>query len=392
MKASHVAIIGGGPAGLYAAWLLCSQGIKCTIFDHRIPWEKPCGGGITSKAFDRFPILAECRQDMQVVKDFTFLSPTDRIAHLRGNAQLHIVPRHRLSEYMLEKALTAGVIHVGEKVTGFTKDGNGFSIVADSTHKSFDFIIGADGAHGVSRNLFGAASFQKNRFAGLGYYVEGLTDNRIVLKSYADLKGYLWMFPRQDHASVGIGFTSGTTTKKEALAKIREFMEKHYPDFQIDEGKSYAATIPYTVDWTPENLQGEGWALIGDAGGFTDAITGEGIYYAFRSAEILAESILDGKPASYFEATRPLRRELEMACRIADRFYQPRTLEWMVTVCKRSAFMRRLIADMILGHESYHNLKPTMKRNKWKVMRQLFWGLFFPYKPKTEDKPAPIAA
>ncbi len=392
MKPSHVALIGGGPAGLYAAWLLASNGIRCTVFDHRIPWEKPCGGGITSKAFDQFPILAECTREMQVVEDFTFLSPTDRVAHLKGNAQLHIVSRHRLSEFLLEKCLEVGVVHVAEKVTGLEKHEDGFTIQAETNHSHFDFLIGADGAHGVSRNLLGAASFQKNRFAGLGYYVEGLTDNRIVLKSYDDLKGYLWMFPRRDHASVGIGFTSGTTTKKEALAKIRRFLSEHYPAFEIDEEKSYAATIPYTVDWIPDNLQGDGWALIGDAGGFTDAITGEGIYYAFRSAELLAEQLIAGTPASYFDATRPIRKELEMACRIADRFYQPRTLEWMVTVCRRSAFMRRLIADMILGHESYHNLKPTLKRHKWTVMRQLFWGMFFPYKPKAAGKPTATAA
>lgn len=387
----RIAIIGGGPAGLYAAWLLASKGIACTVFDHRIPWEKPCGGGITSKAFDQFGFLADCRADAQIVTDFVFLSPNDKRAALSGAASLSILSRKRLSEFMLDKCRAVGVRHIAEKITSMRKDGSTFTLEADTAHGGFDFVIGADGAHGVSRNLFGAEPFNKNRFAGMGYFVEGLTDKTVVLKSYRDFKGYLWMFPRLDHASVGIGFTSGTCTKAEAFQKVKDFLAQHYPGFEADENRTYAATIPFATDWKRENLQGEGWALVGDAGGFTDAITGEGIYYAFKSADLLAEAVLKGKAESYFETTLPIRKELEMAYRISDRFYAPRTLEWLVKVCRRSGFMRKLIADMILGYHPYGTLKATLKRNKWKIMAQLAWGSLFPQrKPviRAERKPA----
>lgn len=382
MMYSNVAIIGGGPAGLYAAWLLSSNGTKCTVFDHRIPWEKPCGGGITSKAFERFAMLNDWKDEMQTLQEFTFVSPTDNVAYISGNASLNIISRARLSELMLAKCLQAGMTLLPEKITAIRKEENGYTLIAETEHHGFDFVIGADGAHGTSRNLFGATPFNKNRFAAMGYFIDGLSEKEVIIKYYKDFQGYLWMFPRPDHASVGIGFKSGTCTKKEALLKVREFMKEHYPGYAVDETKSYAATIPYATDWVPSNFQGEGWALVGDAAGFTDAITGEGIYYAFRSGEILAECLLKGKAEGYYDATQPIRREIAKAHSIAPRLYTNAILEKIVSNCRRSAFAREIMADAILGHLAYLDIKKAVFENKWKILRQIIWGTLFPQKKR----------
>ena len=74
----RIGVVGGGPAGAYAAWQAATQGHEVTFFDHRAPWEKPCGGGITVKAQDEFPWIAELVPRAREVTEFRFRSPTDR--------------------------------------------------------------------------------------------------------------------------------------------------------------------------------------------------------------------------------------------------------------------------------------------------------------------------
>ena len=63
----------------------------------------------------------------------------------------------------------------------------------------------------------------------------------------------------------------------------------------------YAARIPGLADktWDKRRASGENWALLGDAAGFADPVTGEGIYYALRSAEIFAAAFLEDRPEEY---------------------------------------------------------------------------------------------
>ena len=53
----RVAILGGGPAGAFAAEQLASGGLQVRLFDEKLAWEKPCGGGLTYKAYNRYPFL-----------------------------------------------------------------------------------------------------------------------------------------------------------------------------------------------------------------------------------------------------------------------------------------------------------------------------------------------
>jgi flavin-dependent dehydrogenase len=55
----EIAIVGGGPAGALCGERLASSGFKVTIFDDRLAWEKPCGGGLTHKAIETYPFLLD---------------------------------------------------------------------------------------------------------------------------------------------------------------------------------------------------------------------------------------------------------------------------------------------------------------------------------------------
>lgn len=381
----NLAIVGGGPAGLYLAWLLQDKGYNIMLFDPRIPFEKPCGGGITFKAIDQFKMLGGISTLSRSVNKFQFISPFDSQCDIACEVPMQIISRKTLSEYQLNLLNYNRVNLVHAKVTEIKRNNDGFTLttVSDGIHlfdKKYeaDFVVGADGAHGISRRWLGAMPFGTNRYSGLGYYVEGLCTDTAIIKFYKRSKGYLWVFPRGDHSSVGFFSLSRQFSKDLALTNVKEFLKKYFPTFTLNPEKYYSATIPLVWKWQRENVQGENWALIGDAGGFVDTITGEGIYYAFKSAELLAKAISENNPEKYYDYSFDMIAELQKSADIFNRFYKTWFTSAMVLLCKRSHFLQQVLVNLVLGRQSYSALKSTLKQNIPKVAREVMLSFMAP--------------
>jgi flavin-dependent dehydrogenase len=195
-----------------------------------------------------------------------------------------------------------------------------------------------------------------------GYYIPG-NHHTVQIKFLKDLHGYIWVFPRPDHFSAGIC----GRMKAKSMAELRRTLEDSLPQFglSLDGASFYAHIIP---SLTPDALRnssfaGNGWAMIGDAAGFVDGITGEGLYYALRSAELLSEALLDNAPERYPAlAKNDFLPELERAARIADRFYVGEWLgapvvERMIQLTRRSARFREIMRDLFSGAQEYGDLR-----------------------------------
>jgi len=130
----------------------------------------------------------------------------------------------------------------------------------------------------------------------------------------------------------------------------------------------YSAPVPTLTEQSLRDLRvsGDHWALLGDAAGFVDPITAEGIWYAIRSAELLADCLVNGRPSEYREAWRDdFGQELIQAARHRDRFYGGRFLgrsfiDRMLQLTDRSATLRKIQGDLIAGEIGYGSLKRTM--------------------------------
>ncbi|MEI4884161.1 NAD(P)/FAD-dependent oxidoreductase, partial [Klebsiella pneumoniae] len=87
------------------------------------------------------------------------------------------------------------------------------------------------------------------------------------------------------------------------------------------------------------------------AAGFTDPITGEGLYYALRSAELVAEALVSDRPEAYPALLKKdFLPELETAARVADRFFTGKWMgesvtERMVEFCAYSPRFQQLTCD-----------------------------------------------
>ena len=104
--------------------------------------------------------------------------------------------------------------------------------------------------------------------------------------------------------------------------------------------------------------------MVGDAAGLVDPITGEGIYYAFQSAQILSETIDEpGRYQTKVEAT--IGRELARAGRMYKRFYRGHFLgadfkKRTVQISRRSRTLRTILGNLIAGNQSYLSLKKKL--------------------------------
>jgi flavin-dependent dehydrogenase len=140
------------------------------------------------------------------------------------------------------------------------------------------------------------------------------------------------------------------------------FMQKSgYPP---DPERIYSHLLPSlsVESWGKLRLAGQGWALAGDAGGLVDPVTGEGIYYAMRSGELLAETLLEDLPQAYPERVRnDFGRSLALGARLGRMFYHGEFLGGGVTtrMIEFGTHSRKLLEvmqDLIEGSQSYLGL------------------------------------
>jgi flavin-dependent dehydrogenase len=364
----RIAIIGGGPAGALAAAQLATGGRQVLLFDEKLAWEKPCGGGVTDKALTRWPFLRKARVERNWITWCELVAPSGRKAHFELARQIAIFSRFTLNGLLLERAREAGAQLHRERVLRVRgKEGN-WTIETPAATRAADFIVIAGGARNSFRGQFSCPLGPENFMVAAGYYVPG-NHHTVQVKFLKRLQGYIWVFPRVNHFSVGIcGRMQGTSG-----SQLRRVLEKSLPEFglSLDGARFYAHIIP---SLTPKSLgesrfAGPGWAMVGDAAGFVDAITGEGLYYALRSAEVLAESLLANAPELYpVVAREDFIFELEQAARIADRFYAGNwmgapVIERMIQLTARSPQFRELMRDLFSGAQGYSDLRERLYRS-----------------------------
>ncbi len=133
--------------------------------------------------------------------------------------------------------------------------------------------------------------------------------------------------------------------------------------------EGYAARIPGFADqtWDKRSACGEGWALLGDAAGFADPVTGEGIYYALRSAEIFSDAVLEGQPEQYEKRWRKdfgweLRRASQMRRRFYGNFWGAPFTERMIGFARGHRGIRKVLGDLVAGEQGYVGLKKKLAR------------------------------
>jgi geranylgeranyl diphosphate/geranylgeranyl-bacteriochlorophyllide a reductase len=383
----RIAVIGGGPGGAQCARRLAEAGVDVTVFEPRVLFEKACGGGIPVRGMKRFPFLFDTDLPGKEIRQCLVVSPSGREARLPLVDPLYVFSRGVLHSFMLSRAASAGARVVQARVVSFQDSGDAadgargaWNVRVVTTGQDdatafgpFDFLVAADGAAGAARRHLLASAAGAKASQGIGYYLPGVSEEFLTLKFYPRLHGYLWVFPRPDHSSAGICATLGALPAAGLKGLMDGFLQERYPPKALATAERYAALIPGAPrDPGTARLQGDGWALIGDAAHLVDPLTREGIYYAMVSGDLLAEALCRGRPELYEEAwARHGAGELSWAAAHADRFFDTRFLDRLVFLAAASPAVARVLSDLISGGQAYTTLKRRLLRNVPLVTAQL---------------------
>ena len=288
MERFDVAVIGGGPAGSTAAYRLATAGARVLVVDRAtFPRDKPCGGGVTGRAARLLPFSIEPVVEHVVDRMRCRLRYRGTSFERRARAPLaYMTQRRRLDHFLLEQAAAAGAdVRDGVKVADVSERG----LTVHGAEVEARIVIGADGCNGTSARSLGLA-----HDVGHGVALEANVpyDDRfaqaMVLEIAAVYGGYAWIFPKGDHLNVGVGGNeSEAPTLRDELGRLCDA-------YGIDR-ETMTDTRGYRLPLRrPESTLARGnTAVIGDAAGLVDPFSGDGMYEAFLSAQLVTAAALD---------------------------------------------------------------------------------------------------
>ncbi|MFC2155896.1 NAD(P)/FAD-dependent oxidoreductase [Acidobacteriota bacterium] len=302
-----VAIVGAGPAGTTATYILAKKGCRVLIIDkEKFPRKKCCGGALTAKTMRLLSeIFNETENSLTNKRIINFKSNRYEIRYKnklllnkKSTYTFSFVDRYVYDDFFMKKAKSVGAnVLEGERVSGINTEQNEL-ITAQGTYIKARFIIAADGANSILRTKL----FRENKLDGsrwrknLAYAVEVFTRQRTDFEtidypilSFGYLKyGYAWIFPNRDRLVVGMG---GLPVKKENLTdRFKTFLA----DFALplnDSEKTRGYPLPFG-NFLAKPIYKK-ILLIGDAAGLVDPMLGEGIYQAHKSGELAACAIIE---------------------------------------------------------------------------------------------------
>jgi len=325
----EVAIVGAGPAGSYCAYKLAEKDIRPSIFDYSHPREKPCGGLTSAIAQEFFPFLKALPIAHNERSTITLISPSGRRLSIRFRKGKFIsFSRLKFDQYLLNMATNEGADLIEEKVIGIERKCGWWKVRTRKQSYAAKILVGADGVNSmVRRNIIGSLG-KRDKGLCFGYFVKGLENDGIIIKFLHTKKGYIWIIPRGEDTSIGIG-NAEICQPHELRKELDAFVSEFCP--HADKISEWTALIPNIKDVktfrTP--IASSNWILIGDAAGHVDPITGSGIIYALLDGELAAEVIIEKHPEMFNRMwIKKYGRTLLQATILRDWVYKKPLLEF----------------------------------------------------------------
>jgi flavin-dependent dehydrogenase len=360
-----IAIIGGGPAGALAGSILAQCGKNVLLFDEKLAWEKPCGGGITYKALQQYPFLADAGAQSNPIENCELISPSGQKVRFHMQHPVAIFSRRELNGLMLERARQAGAKVHHERVNHVSRVNGEWQLVAAEREYRASYVLFAAGARNPFRSQFLSPISASDLMVTAGYFIPG-RGSLMQIQFLKGITGYIWVFPRADHVSAGIAGKMGELPTIELRRILEKWLEEN--GYRLQGARFYSHILPSlrAQSFVTLEVSGDGWAMIGDSAGLVDPITGEGLYYALRSAELCAEALLAGRPQEYRASLEEeVLPELRLAARISRRFYAGQifgdsVLEKMISLTASSATFRELMSDLFAGIQGYRDLRSRL--------------------------------
>jgi flavin-dependent dehydrogenase len=320
MKKVDVVIIGAGPAGSVCGYLLKKAGIECLLVDHAtFPRDKLCGGGLTPKCWKLLDeLIPGIKYEYNSIRNLRLTVDEKHTCDFTTAIELRLVKRKEFDNQLLELYKSIGGEFVQGSFLSYEEQADGLIVTLKSGEQiACRYLVGADGSTSTVRHFL--TGNHDNGFLILEQYVKKDPANRIEVdmsRKY-DVRGYYYRFPNSEFDAIGYGDESATPQK------FRDILKKK----NIPETKLRGCHIYLKNDY-PIN---DRVILIGDAGGFANRVTSEGIKAAFETARNAAEAIKSGRP--FREVNAPMFEKMAKEERFAQFFYKPSTVWFLGVLC-----------------------------------------------------------
>jgi geranylgeranyl reductase family protein len=362
LRSYDVVVVGAGPAGSSSAFVLARQGVRVALVEKApMPRYKTCGGGIVSRALRLLPFdvsdaierqchvaelnLADAGMYFSVARDYPLVSMT-----MRDNF-----------DYLLYRAAaTAGADVVdGCRVLDVVRHNGTVEVVTDKYPLICRFVIGADGG----RSIVARKAGWKNRTKVIPLVEWEVPVNEDLLETFSRSArfefgpvpaGYAWIFPKKHHLSVGLGsYDPGRLSLRSTLQQ-----------FLSQSGIKANGGAEHHGYFIPVGLRKGGFAkgrvlLAGDAAGFIDPVTGEGITHAVMSGQSAARAVVKGdfrpedvKESYYSELRKSILPELRWARFLAAILYGSGKIRNLL-FRQYGQELAEAVTDIIVGEKSY---------------------------------------
>jgi geranylgeranyl reductase family protein len=309
-----VIVVGAGPAGATASRVLGDAGISTLLLDKSaFPRDKPCGGGISARVINRFPYLTPALANIPVnwISKVYFEAPSGVAVDYVSADRLYLMIRRVEFDNLL---FSMGRKRVDCVTDALTRNVNyrvdGVKVAADVAGDGKEYhakiILGCDGANSVVarcaglrsgsiRNDYAIDMMEETPYSELGLPER---DRMFVYYGYQGQYGYGYVFPKAEHINLGIG-----CKLDQYLARMRGEQYVHHRAFvdgliskRLLKGASnrkHFRAFPLPISGPLSRTYSERTLLCGDAGGFVNAFTAEGIYYAMVSGEHAARAAIE---------------------------------------------------------------------------------------------------
>ena len=296
---SQVAVIGAGPMGSVAAEKLASAGLRVLMLEKDpVPGASTvCGGGMHIEV-PRFAALSKSVIERELsacrlvvsgkVREWRFPT-TQYVTIKRSNLDRYLAERAvkcgatlQTSALVKEVCAREGVVRYQDAVTGQLREARA------------EVFIFADGWRSLAfRTIPGLEPRTSVRWVGVEYDLECAPHEFDSLEIALDRRrlpfGYYWVFPKSDHANVGL-VRWATASGPPLHDLLDQFVESRSDLRGRRIIRKLGGVIPAV---TASRFQWENCLLIGDAAGMLNPMTGGGYICGFLSAKLAAETCIE---------------------------------------------------------------------------------------------------